>query len=31
MTGYMPDNRDYQIGFVPVAPLTVLGHVTLKF
>lgn len=30
-SGYMPDNRYYQIGFVPVAPLTVLGHITLKF
>ena len=29
--GYTPDNRYYQIGFVPVAPLTILGHVTLKF
>ena len=30
-SGYMPDNRYYQLGFVPVAPLTILGHVTLKF
>ena len=30
-SGYMPDNRYYQLGFVPVAPLTVLGHITLKF
>jgi len=29
--GYMPESRYYQIGFVPVAPLTILGHVTLKF
>ena len=28
----MPDeNRYYQIGFVPVAPLTVIGHLTLRF
>ena len=30
-SGFTPDNRYYQIGFVPVAPLTVLGHITLKF
>ena len=29
--GHMPDNRYYQIGFVPVAPLTIIGHVTLRF
>ena len=30
-SGHMPENRYYQIGFVPVAPLTVLGHITLNF
>ena len=29
--GHMPENRYYQLGFVPVAPLTVLGHITLRF
>ncbi len=29
--GHTPENRYYQIGFVPVAPLTVLGHITLRF
>ena len=29
--GHLPDNRYYQIGFVPVAPLTILGHISLKF
>ena len=29
--GHMPENRYYQLGFVPVAPLTVLGHITLSF
>jgi len=29
--GHTPDNRYYQLGFVPVAPLTILGHVTLRF
>ena len=29
--GHTPDNRYYQLGFVPVAGLTVLGHVTLRF
>ena len=29
--GHPDDNRYYQIGFIPVAPLTVLGHVTLRF
>ena len=28
--GHMPENRYYQLGFVPVAPLTVLGHITLR-
>ena len=30
-SGFPDDNRYYQIGFVPVAPLTVIGHVTLRF
>jgi iron complex outermembrane receptor protein len=29
--GHPEDNRYYQIGFIPVAPLTVLGHITLRF
>ena len=29
--GHGNDNRYYQIGFIPVAPLTVLGHITLRF
>ena len=29
--GHMPENRYYQIGFVPVAPLTIIGHITLRF
>ena len=29
--GHTPENRYYQLGFVPVAPLTVLGHITLRF
>ncbi|NLZ18954.1 MAG: TonB-dependent receptor [Bacteroidales bacterium] len=29
--GHGNDNRYYQIGFIPVAPLTVLGHVILRF
>ena len=29
--GHTPDNRYYQLGFVPVAGLTVLGHITLRF
>ena len=29
--GHTPDNRYYQIGFVPVAPLSVIGHVSLRF
>ena len=29
--GHPDDNRYYQIGFIPVAPLTVLGHITLRF
>ena len=29
--GHPDDNRYYQIGFVPVAPLTAIGHLTLRF
>ena len=29
--GFTPDNRYYQIGFVPAAPLSALAHLTLKF
>jgi len=29
--GHPNDHRYYQIGFIPVAGLTVLGHVTLRF
>ena len=29
--GHGPYNRYYQIGFIPVAPLTVLGHISLSF
>lgn len=29
--GHPEDNRYYQIGFIPVAPLTVLGHVVVRF
>ena len=29
--GHTPDNRYYQIGFIPVAPLTVIGHVAIRF
>jgi len=29
--GHPEDNRYYQIGFIPVAPLSVLGHITLRF
>ena len=29
--GYPDSNRYYQIGYVPVAPLTAIGHVTLRF
>ncbi len=29
--GHPDENRYYQIGFIPVAPLTILGHVTLRF
>ena len=29
--GHPDENRYYQIGFIPVAPLTVLGHITLRF
>ncbi|MCR4824593.1 MAG: TonB-dependent receptor plug domain-containing protein, partial [Bacteroidales bacterium] len=29
--GHPEDNRYYQIGFIPVAPLTVIGHIALRF
>ncbi|MBP5389106.1 MAG: TonB-dependent receptor plug domain-containing protein [Bacteroidales bacterium] len=29
--GHPEDNRYYQIGFIPVAPLSILGHITLRF
>ena len=29
--GHPNDHRYYQIGFIPVAGLTVLGHITLRF
>ena len=29
--GHPDSNRYYQIGFIPVAPLTVIGHITLRF
>ena len=29
--GHPNDHRYYQIGFIPVAGITVLGHVTLRF
>ena len=29
--GHPNENRYYQIGFIPVAPLTVIGHITLRF
>ncbi|MBQ6073532.1 MAG: TonB-dependent receptor plug domain-containing protein [Bacteroidales bacterium] len=29
--GHPNDNRYYQIGFIPVAGTTVLGHITLRF
>ena len=29
--GHPNGNRYYQIGFIPVAPLTVIGHITLRF
>ena len=29
--GHPDDQRYYQIGFIPVAGLTVLGHITLRF
>jgi iron complex outermembrane receptor protein len=29
--GHGNDNRYYQIGFIPAAPLSALGHITLKF
>ena len=29
--GHTDANRYYQLGFVPVAPLTLVGHITLRF
>lgn len=29
--GHANDNRYYQIGFIPAAPFSALGHITLKF
>ena len=29
--GHTDENRYYQLGFVPVAPLTAIGHVTFRF
>ena len=29
--GFTPENRYYQIGFIPAAPFSALGHITLKF
>ena len=29
--GFTPDNRYYQIGFIPAAPFSALVHLTLKF
>jgi iron complex outermembrane receptor protein len=29
--GHTNDNRYYQIGFIPVAGITVLGHISLRF
>ena len=29
--GHPEGNRYYQIGFIPVAPLTVIGHIALRF
>lgn len=29
--GHPDSNRYYQIGFVPVAPFTAIGHITLRF
>ena len=29
--GHPNDNRYYQIGFIPTAPFSALGHITLKF
>ncbi len=29
--GFTPDKRYYQIGFIPAAPFSLLGHITLKF
>lgn len=29
--GFTPDNRYYQIGFIPAAPFQALAHITLKF
>ncbi|MBR1576652.1 MAG: TonB-dependent receptor plug domain-containing protein [Bacteroidales bacterium] len=30
-SGLTDENRYYQLGFVPVAPLTVIGHIALRF
>ena len=29
--GFTPDNRYYQIGFIPAAPFSALAHLTFKF
>lgn len=29
--GFTPDSRYYQIGFIPAAPFSALGHITFKF
>ena len=29
--GHPNDNRYYQLGFIPVAPLSLIGHITLRF
>ena len=29
--GHGPDNRYYQIGFIPVAPFSLIGHIVLRF
>ena len=29
--GHTDDNRYYQIGFIPAAPFSALGHITLRF
>ena len=30
-SGFTPDNRYYQIGFIPMAGFTMMGNVTLRF